>query len=134
MQANNAFDAAAANYDEDFTYSLIGIEVRKIIHKYLAKNIASGSHILEINCGSGEDAFFLAGLGCKVMATDVWFDSEMMHIRLLDSREISIPLEWFPILREATNEQRLKWRLIGKGVGIHWEELDEDISVAALLK
>ena len=70
----------------------------------------------------------------EVMATDVWFDSEMMHIRLLDSREISIPLEWFPILREATNEQRLKWRLIGKGVGIHWEELDEDISVAALLK
>jgi len=69
-----------------------------------------------------------------IMATDVWFDSEMMHIRLLDSREISIPLEWFPRLREATNEQRLKWRLIGKGVGIHWEELDEDISVAALLK
>jgi len=68
------------------------------------------------------------------MPTDVWFDSEMMHIRLLDSREISIPLEWFPKLREATNEQRLKWRLIGKGVGIHWEELDEDISVAALLK
>ena len=68
------------------------------------------------------------------MATDVWFDSEMMHMRLLDSREISIPLEWFPILREATNEQRLKWRLIKKGVGIHWEELDEDISVAALLK
>ncbi len=69
-----------------------------------------------------------------IMATDLWFDSEMMHIRLLDSREISIPLEWFPRLREATNKQRLKWRLIGKGVGIHWEELDEDISVAALLK
>ena len=68
------------------------------------------------------------------MATDVWFDSEMMHIRLLDSRGISIPLEWFPKLREATNEQRLKWRLIGKGVGIYWEVLDEDISVTALLK
>ena len=68
------------------------------------------------------------------MATDVWFDSEMMHIRLLDGREISIPLEWFPKLREATNEQRAKWRLIGRGVGIHWEELDEDISVSALLK
>ena len=48
----------------------------------------------------------------EIMATDVWFDSEMMHIRLLDSREISIPLEWFPRLREATNEQRLKWRII----------------------
>ena len=70
----------------------------------------------------------------EVMATNIWFDSEMMHVRLLDGREISIPLEWFPKLLEATNEQRMKWRLIGKGVGIHWEELDEDISVAALLK
>ncbi|MBM3701316.1 MAG: DUF2442 domain-containing protein [Actinobacteria bacterium] len=68
------------------------------------------------------------------MATDVWFDSDMMHTQLLDSRQISITLEWFLRLREATNEQRLKWRLIGKGAGIHWEELDEDISVAALLK
>ena len=70
----------------------------------------------------------------EAMATDIWFDSEMMHVRLIDGREISIPLEWFPKLREATNEQRMKWRLIGKGVGIHWEELDEDISIAALLK
>ena len=69
-----------------------------------------------------------------IMATDVWFDSEMMHVRLLDGREISVPLEWFPKLREATNEQRLKWRFIGKGVVIHWEELDEDISVVALLR
>ncbi|MCL5985471.1 MAG: DUF2442 domain-containing protein [Actinobacteria bacterium] len=70
----------------------------------------------------------------EAMANDIWFDSEMMHIRLLDGREISVPLEWFPKLREATNEQKMKWRLIGKGIGIHWEELDEDISVAALLK
>jgi hypothetical protein len=70
----------------------------------------------------------------EAMATDIWFDSEMMHVRLIDGREISIPLEWFPKLREATNDQRMKWRLIGKGVGIHWEELDEDISIAALLK
>ena len=70
----------------------------------------------------------------EVMATNIWFDSEMMHVRLIDGREISIPLEWFPKLREATNEQRMKWRMIGKGMGIHWEELDEDISVAALLK
>ena len=68
------------------------------------------------------------------MASDVWFDSVMMHIRLLDGREISVPLEWFPKLRDAKQEQREKWRLIGKGVGIHWEELDEDISVDALLR
>ncbi len=70
----------------------------------------------------------------ETMASDVWFDPAMMHIRLLDGREISVPLEWFPKLRDATSEQRIKWRLIGRGVGIHWEELDEDISVAALLK
>jgi len=58
----------------------------------------------------------------------------MMHVRLSDGREISVPLEWFPRLRDASEEQRKHWRLIGKGVGIHWEELDEDISVEALLR
>ena len=66
-------------------------------------------------------------------ATDVWFDADMMRIRLLDGREIGVPLEWFPRLRDATEEMRRNWRLIGKGTGIHWEELDEDISVNALL-
>lgn len=68
------------------------------------------------------------------MATKVWFDSNMMHVRLLDGREISVPLEWFPKLRNTTAEQRKKWKLIGKSVGIHWKEIDEDISVAELLK
>ncbi|MBM2832471.1 MAG: hypothetical protein HW414_1523, partial [Dehalococcoidia bacterium] len=48
--------------------------------------------------------------------------------------EISVPVEWFPRLRDATEEQRKRWRLIGKGIGIHWEDIDEDISVAALLR
>ena len=52
-----------------------------------------------------------------------------MHVRLLDRREISVPLEWLPRLRDAKNRQRKNWRLIGRGVGIHWEDLDEDISV-----
>ncbi len=67
------------------------------------------------------------------MASEVWFDANMMHVRLLDGREISVPLEWFPRLRSATDDQKKKWRLIGKGIGIHWEELDEDISIASLL-
>jgi len=58
----------------------------------------------------------------------------MMHIRLLDGREISIPLAWFPKLRDATPEQRNKWRLIGRGIGIHWEDIDEDISIGSLLQ
>jgi hypothetical protein len=57
----------------------------------------------------------------------------MLQIQLTDGREISVPLEWFPTLRGATETQRNNWRLIGRGVGIHWEDLDEDISVAGLL-
>ncbi len=54
-------------------------------------------------------------------------------MRLSDGREVSVPLEWYPRLRNATEKQRANWRLIGQGVGIHWEDVDEDISVAGLL-
>ncbi len=64
---------------------------------------------------------------------NVYFDADVMHVVLADGRRISVPLEWFPRLRRATEEQRELWRLIGGGVGIHWEELDEDLSVARLL-
>jgi hypothetical protein len=67
-------------------------------------------------------------------AADVRFNKEMMHVRLKDARGISVPLEWFPRLKEATPKQRKNWRLIGSGIGIHWPDLDEDISVSALLK
>ena len=69
----------------------------------------------------------------EAKAYEVWFDADMMHVRLLDGREISVPLEWFPKLRNASDEQRKKWRLIGRGIGIHWKDLDEDVSVASLL-
>ena len=70
----------------------------------------------------------------NVLATDIRFDADRMHVQLSDGREIIVLLEWFPSLRNATDEQRNKWRLIGRGVGIHWEDLDEDISVAGLLR
>jgi len=66
-------------------------------------------------------------------ATSVYFDAEHIHVCLSDGREISAPLEWFPRLLNATDEQRQQWELIGQGVGIHWEAIDEDISVAGLL-
>lgn len=66
-------------------------------------------------------------------AADVYFDAERIHVRLADGREISAPLTWFPRLYQASDEQRRRWELIGRGVGIHWEEIDEDISVAGLL-
>jgi hypothetical protein len=63
----------------------------------------------------------------------VSFEDDMLEVSLSDGREIRVPLEWFPKLRDGSPEQRQNWRLIGKGVGIHWPELDEDISLAGLL-
>ena len=48
--------------------------------------------------------------------------------------ELSAPLEWFPLLRNASASQRMNWRFIGGGQGIHWPEIDEDISVAGLMR
>ena len=56
-----------------------------------------------------------------------------LRVELADGREIVAPLEWFPRLRDGTVAQRANWRPIGGGVGIHWPELDEDLSVAGLL-
>ena len=62
-------------------------------------------------------------------AVNVSFFEEKMKIFLEDGREIAVPLEWFPRLRNATINQLNKWRLIGNGEGIHWDEIDEDILV-----
>ena len=70
----------------------------------------------------------------SVLALDVRFTDDAMLVSLSDGREISVPLEWFPRLRDATSEQRGKWRFIPRGVGIHWEEIDEDIAVTTLLR
>ncbi len=67
-------------------------------------------------------------------AMDVIPDEFSLRVVLVDGREIAVPLEYFPKLRDATPEQRGKWKLIGRGDGIHWEELDEDISVRGLLR
>ena len=67
------------------------------------------------------------------LAVDVSFSPDALHVVLADGREVSAPLEWFPRLRAATIEQKRNWRLIGKGIGIHWEDVDEDISVESLL-
>lgn len=67
------------------------------------------------------------------LAVEVWAAGEALHVRLADGREISVPLEWFPRLRDAETEQLSRWRLVGGGVGIHWPDLDEDISIAGLL-
>ena len=64
---------------------------------------------------------------------DLSFTSDSLGVVLADGRKVSAPLEWFPRLRDANTKQRKNWRLIGRGVGIHWENIDEDISVNSLL-
>jgi hypothetical protein len=59
-------------------------------------------------------------------------DGELV-VHLEDGRTLTVPLEWFPRLRDATPAQLAAYRLVGQGVGIHWPELDEDLSVRGLL-
>ncbi len=67
-------------------------------------------------------------------AIDVTVTDDSLVVALADGRELSAPLAWFPRLMEATEGQRKNWRFIGQGHGIHWPDIDEDISVESLLR
>ena len=67
-------------------------------------------------------------------AVDLAVTDERLVVTLADGRELSAPLAWCPRLLEATEAQRQNWRFIGRGQGIHWPEVDEDVSVASLLR
>lgn len=69
-----------------------------------------------------------------VLAVNVSCSDDALRVRLSDGREVSVPLEWFPRLRDASPKQRANWRLIARGIGIHWEEVDEDIAITTLLR
>jgi Protein of unknown function (DUF2442) len=66
-------------------------------------------------------------------ATSVDFVDGEMVVHLEDGRSVHVPLEWFSRLRDASAAELADWRLIGRGIGIHWPLLDEDLSVRALL-
>ena len=66
-------------------------------------------------------------------ALSVSLTDDTLSVDLRDGRSISVPLAWFPRLLHSSEQERNNWRLIGKGQGIHWEEIDEDISVEALI-
>lgn len=76
----------------------------------------------------------ISAVEVQPLAVDVACTSDMLQVVLADGREISVPLEWFPRLMEATPKDRNNWRLLGGGLGIHWEELDQDVSVESLLR
>ena len=69
----------------------------------------------------------------EARAVALRFTADRLILQLADGREISVPLAWFPRLVHATDHQRADWRLMGNGVGIHWEALDEDLSGPTLL-
>ena len=76
----------------------------------------------------------VAAVEVQPLAVDVAFSSDELQVALADGRAISVPLTWYPRLHEASPKDRKNWRLIGGGLGIHWESLDEDVSVESLLR
>lgn len=67
------------------------------------------------------------------MARTVRFTPDHLVVDLTDGRSLSVPLEWYPRLSLATAAERENWSLVGKGQGIHWPLLDEDLSIESLL-
>lgn len=72
-------------------------------------------------------------LALEPLAEKVTFDLNNMWVELKDGRKIGVPLAYFPRLKKASPSQRKKYSISGGGIGLHWDHLDEDISVAALL-
>ena len=66
-------------------------------------------------------------------ALNVLLTDDTLSVDLSDGRSISVPIAWFPRLLHSTEQERNNWRLIGRGQGIHWEDLDEDISIEGLI-
>ena len=69
----------------------------------------------------------------NVRAMKVWFDDDNMWVALDDGRVMSVPKVWFPRLDNATDEELNDYEMSGNGLGLHWDKLDEDISVPNLL-
>ena len=69
----------------------------------------------------------------EALVVEVSFSNDALSVRLSDGRVVSAPLVWFPRVADATPRERSDWELIGGGIGIHWEKIDEDISAESLL-
>ena len=69
----------------------------------------------------------------SALAVEVSCSRDALSVTLTDGRAVSVPLVWFPRLADASPQQRSEGELIGGGIGVHWEAIDEDISVASLL-
>jgi len=70
-----------------------------------------------------KNGIYISTITKSNIATEVWFKDLQMIVRLDDGREIAVPIDWFPRLRDATEKERNDWRLIGGGEGIHWKTI-----------
>ena|SRR5438876_11793800 len=70
----------------------------------------------------------------EATANGVRVTNDALVVYLADGRTVSVPLQWYPRLAEATAAERRRWELIGPGIGIHWPAVDEDISIEGLLR
>ena len=75
----------------------------------------------------------MTSLVTRPAAKRVWFDSDNIWVELVDGRQFSVPLTYFPRLLNASPAQREQFEMSGNGTGLHWDQLDEDISVEGLL-
>ena len=76
----------------------------------------------------------VAAVDIQPLAVDVSFSGDMLHVELADGRSIAVPLDWFPDLQAASLKDRKNWQLIGGGLGVRWEAIDEDVSIESLLR
>ena len=76
----------------------------------------------------------ISAVGTDERVKDVHFTEDILSVDLMDGRTISVPLTWYPRLLAATPAQRANWKIAGAGYGIHWSEIDEDLSTEGLLR
>jgi hypothetical protein len=69
----------------------------------------------------------------SALAKSIEFTADLMNVHLMDGRVVGVPIAWFPRLLATTPKQRKKYEIGGGGIGLHWPELDEDLSVAELM-
>jgi hypothetical protein len=75
---------------------------------------------------------WVSEIDLRVMSVSI--DNDRLTVELMDGRAISVPLAWYPRLASATQTQREHWELAGAGYGIHWPDIDEDLSTEGLLQ
>ena len=96
--------------------------------EYPAELIRSGARGRYVRRPAGHQHDIHSPAAIRVDVTD-----DALVVELRDGRTLSVPIHWYPRLEHATPAERAGWALVGGGIGIHWESIDEDVSVQALI-